>query len=196
MQGKIQIIRSNRRSLGLEINAKGEIIARAPYHLKERDIWNFVESKSQWIEKHLKQKECDQEILEIEGCFSKEEIDKLVKLAKVIIPEKVAYYARILSVSYGRISIRKQKSRWGSCSREGNLNFNCLLMMAPPEVMDYVVVLLFVGITAFDMYRMKQMAYEGGENEVNRIALFTGMQLYLDFINIFLRLIRIMGRRK
>ena len=140
MQGKVQIIRSNRRSLGLEINAKGEIIARAPYHLKEHDIWRFVESKSQWIEKHLKKKECDQEILEIEGCFSKEEIDKLVKFAKVIIPEKVAYYARILSVSYGRISIRKQKSRWGSCSREGNLNFNCLLMMAPPEILDYVVV--------------------------------------------------------
>ncbi len=63
-------------------------------------------------------------------------------------------------------------------------------------IMDYVVVLLFVGITAFDMYRMKQMAYEGGEDEANRIALYTGMQLYLDFINIFLRLIRIMGRRK
>lgn len=63
-------------------------------------------------------------------------------------------------------------------------------------VMDYVVILLFVGITAYDMYRMKQMVLEGGEEEENRIALFTGMQLYLDFINIFLRLIRIMGRRK
>jgi predicted metal-dependent hydrolase len=61
-------------------------------------------------------------------------------LAKQIIPEKVAYYARIMGVTYGRIAIRKQKSRWGSCSREGNLNFNCLLMMAPPEVLDYVVV--------------------------------------------------------
>lgn len=61
-------------------------------------------------------------------------------------------------------------------------------------MLDYIVVLLFVGITAFDMYRMKQMALAGGEEEVNRIALFTGMQLYLDFINIFLRLIRIMGR--
>lgn len=61
-------------------------------------------------------------------------------------------------------------------------------------MLDYIVVLLFVGITAFDMYRMKQMAVAGGEEEVNRIALFTGMQLYLDFINIFLRLIRIMGR--
>lgn len=63
-------------------------------------------------------------------------------------------------------------------------------------VVDYIVVLLFVGITAFDMYRMKQMALDGGEEEVNRIALFTGMQLYLDFINLFLRLIRIMGKKR
>lgn len=63
-------------------------------------------------------------------------------------------------------------------------------------LMDYVVVLLFVGITAYDMYRMKQMALEGGEEEVNRIALFTGMQLYLDFINIFLRLVRIMSKKR
>lgn len=63
-------------------------------------------------------------------------------------------------------------------------------------VMDYVVILLFVGITAYDMYRMKQLTIEGGESEANRIAMFTGMQLYLDFINIFLRLIRIMGKRK
>lgn len=62
--------------------------------------------------------------------------------------------------------------------------------------MDYIVILLFVGITAYDMYRMKQMVLEGGAEEENRIALFTGMQLYLDFINLFLRLIRIMGRRK
>jgi len=63
-------------------------------------------------------------------------------------------------------------------------------------VMDYIVVLLFVGITAFDMYKMKQLVLVGGESEINRVALYTGMELYLDFINLFLRLIRIMGRRK
>ncbi|MGN1085161.1 MAG: Bax inhibitor-1/YccA family protein [Lachnospiraceae bacterium] len=63
-------------------------------------------------------------------------------------------------------------------------------------VMDYVVVLLFVGITAYDMNRMKQMVIVGGEGELNRVALFTGMQLYLDFINLFLRLIRILGKKR
>ncbi|MBQ9767269.1 MAG: Bax inhibitor-1/YccA family protein [Lachnospiraceae bacterium] len=63
-------------------------------------------------------------------------------------------------------------------------------------IMDYVVVLLFVGITAYDMYKMKQMVAVGGETEINRIALYTGMELYLDFINLFLRLIRIMGKKR
>ena len=56
------------------------------------------------------------------------------------IPQRCAYYAEILGVSYGRISIREQKTRWGSCSAKKNLNFNWKLMLAPPDVLDYVVV--------------------------------------------------------
>ena len=140
MKEKIQIIRSHRRTLALEITPTGEVRVRAPYFVSEQDIKKFVESKFDWIEKHLKKLECDMDVLESEGMFSEEELKKLVNLAKQVVPEKVAYYARIMNVNYGRIAIRKQRSRWGSCSREGNLNFNCLLMMAPPEVLDYVVV--------------------------------------------------------
>ena len=46
----------------------------------------------------------------------------------------------MVGVTYGRITIRNQRSRWGSCSGKGNLNFNCLLMLTPSHVIDYVVV--------------------------------------------------------
>ena len=68
------------------------------------------------------------------------EIDELMKEAKKVIPERVAFFAPLVGVTPGRITIRCQKSRWGSCSAKGNLNFNCLLMLAPEEVMDSVVV--------------------------------------------------------
>lgn len=67
-------------------------------------------------------------------------MDKLIKDAKVYIPNRVEYYSKIIGVCYNRITIRKQRTRWGSCSSDGNLNFNCLLMLMPHEVIDYVVV--------------------------------------------------------
>ena len=55
-------------------------------------------------------------------------------------PERVEYYARLMGISYGRITIREQKTRWGSCSGKGNLNFNWKLTLMPAELLDYVVV--------------------------------------------------------
>ena len=56
------------------------------------------------------------------------------------IPDRVRHYSGLLGVQVRRITIRNQRTRWGSCSAQGNLNFNCLLMLTPPEVIDSVVV--------------------------------------------------------
>lgn len=137
---KIHIIRSNRKTIALEITSQDQAIVRAPRLMPNVEIEKFVKAKSEWLKKHLQKQKEVSTMAEEEGVFTREEIEKLVRLAKKVIPEKVAYYARLMNVTYGRISIRKQKTRWGSCSREGNLNFNCLLMMVPSEVLDYVVV--------------------------------------------------------
>ncbi len=65
---------------------------------------------------------------------------ELIIKAKAVIPQRVQYYAPIVGVDYGRITIRCQRTRWGSCSSKGNLNFNCLLMLMPEKVIDSVVV--------------------------------------------------------
>ena len=57
-----------------------------------------------------------------------------------IFAERAAYWNAQFGFSYGRIAIRDQKSRWGSCSRQGNLNFNWRLLLAPLAALDYIVI--------------------------------------------------------
>jgi superfamily II DNA helicase RecQ len=76
----------------------------------------------------------------LNSSLTKEQLRTLKKRAAAAISERVEYFAPIVGVTYGNITIRSQKTRWGSCSASGNLNFNCLILLAPPEVLDYVVV--------------------------------------------------------
>ena len=132
-----EIIKSNRRSISIQVKPDGRVIVRAPWFATNRQIDKFVNSKGEWVNKHLiKQRERS---LAYKG-VSDQELKELYKKAKQIIPERVAYYAPLVGVDYGRITIRNQKTRWGSCSSKGNLNFNVRLMLTPIEVIDSVVV--------------------------------------------------------
>ena len=136
---KVNIIRSDRKTLSIQLKT-GEIIARAPLRMKDKEIYSFIESKKSWIEKNLaKMEEREKAISEVQP-FTQEEINALAEKAKQIIPERVRYYAPKIGVTYNRITIRCQRTRWGSCSSKGNLNFNCLLALFPLEVIDSVVV--------------------------------------------------------
>ena len=135
-----KVIYSRRKTLSLSIDRPGDIIVRSPYYVPVKEIRSFVEKNSDWIENKLAKLENIRESADAAGHYSEEELKAISKRAAEIIPERVEFYAKTLGVSYGRITIRCQKSRWGSCSSKGNLNFNCLLAEMPPEVLDSVVV--------------------------------------------------------
>lgn len=135
-----EIIRSARKTVSVEIKRDLRVIVRAPYRMSDREAERFVNEKKDWIENHLRRLEAERRQTENLPKLTQEDINALAEKAREIIPARAAYFAPAVGVDYGRITIRNQVSRWGSCSSKGNLNFNCLLMLAPPEVLDYVVV--------------------------------------------------------
>lgn len=134
-----EIIRSNRKTLAAQI-WQGRLIIRAPQEATNVDIEHFINKRMQWIEAHIAESLARTEAVRNIPKLTPEELRALTEQALRVIPERVAYYAPLVGVTYGRITIRRQTTRWGSCSSKGNLNFNCLLMLTPPEVLDSVVV--------------------------------------------------------
>lgn len=136
---EFEVVRSNRKTFGAEIKGN-KLIIKAPLQATNEDINRFMLQNKKWFEVHLTKAQAHEKAKENYHRLTQEEIVALANRALEVIPERVAHYAPLIGVSYGRITIRRQRSKWGSCSSKGNLNFNCLLMLTPPEVIDSVVV--------------------------------------------------------
>ena len=139
---KVTIIKSRRKTIAIQVNSDLSVTVRAPRSASEKDIEEILKKKKAWISKHIEKIKETKERFEAEPTekLTREKVIALAEEALKVIPERVEYFAKVIGVTYGKITVRNQKTRWGSCSSKGNLNFNCLLMLAPPEVLDYVVV--------------------------------------------------------
>ena len=132
----VQVIRCRRKSIGIRVTDGGEVIVRAPLRTPDAEIRRVLESKRAWIEKTLEKVNSRAQAPELTAG----EIEDLADRALKEIPPRVKMWAGRIGVTCGRITIRNQKTRWGSCSAKGNLNFNCVLMLCPEAVLDYVIV--------------------------------------------------------
>ena len=135
MSVSYKIIRSNRKTIAIQIMSNGEVLVRSPKRMSELEIRKFVESKNVWVQKHLSG--MNTELVEP---FSQNQIEALRRQTKLLVEDRAAHYCADLEVTYNKISVRTQRTRWGSCSSKGNLSFNCLLALVPADVLDYVVV--------------------------------------------------------
>lgn len=131
-----KLIRSHRKTVSVRVTPEGEVEIRAPWLYARYKIEAFLRQKEPWIEGQLRRRSAAARVQPL----TEQEHQALAEAAKKWFSERTAHFAPLVGVTYSRITIRTQHTRWGSCSAKGNLNFNCLLMLAPETVRDYVVV--------------------------------------------------------
>ena len=134
---EIQVKRSSRRTLSLQVTREGQVVVRCPLSTTKEQIQAFVDEHRQWIGESLEQVK---RRLASRPVMTPEQVWKAKSLARMTLSAKVRYWAAKMGVTYGTISIRHQATRWGSCSSRGNLNFNWTLILTPEPLQDYVVV--------------------------------------------------------
>ena len=130
------LIRTNRKTVAIYIRPGGLVEVRAPQRCPKRDIERFLASKKAWIDEKRKIVQARPEKTEPDPALEA----NLRAQAKIILPQRVALYAGRMGVSPAQIKITGAKTRWGSCSAKGNLNFSWRLMLADAREIDYVVV--------------------------------------------------------
>ena len=135
-----ELMYSKRKTLAVQIRADGSIVVRAPLRTPRYRIEGFLTERQDWILQTVEKQKAAHTVPGISEQLNPQEREVMIRKAGEILAARTAYFAEQMGVTYGRITIREQKTRWGSCSAKGNLNFNCLLMLTPLQVCDYVII--------------------------------------------------------
>ena len=140
---RISVIRSARKSLGLEVRDANTVLARIPTRVSDRELKAFVENHRSWIlektevmaEREEKRKSTPTPAPPPELLSKTDRMKIQLKIGK-----RVRHYCETMGVTVGYVTVKDQKTRWGSCSAKGNVNFNYQLTFLPDKLLDYVVI--------------------------------------------------------
>jgi len=127
------------RCLRITIYPGGELAATLPQNFSLEQLENFLRQKSDWILRKMNLARKRKPSLLLPKASRREYLARKEE-ARVLVDNKIDYFRKFYNLCPARISIRNQKTRWGSCSRKGNLNFNYRIVHLPEKYLDYVVV--------------------------------------------------------
>ena len=132
-----ELIRSDRRTLSMEVTREGRVLVRAPRRVSVKEIERFVAAHEAWAQKALEKQRAR---LEQYPEPDEAERERCIALAKATLPDKVALYAARMGVTPTGITITSARTRFGSCSPKDRLSFSWRLLRYPEAAVDYVVV--------------------------------------------------------
>ena len=140
-RGRLRYVlnRSRRaRKLSINVSCDGRVSVTLPNFLSSDSAENFVAKKADWIFSKLdlfwpfkaRPKKINR----------RREYLKYKNRARELVKERLKYFNQFYGFEYHRIAIKKQRTRWGSCSKKGNLNFNYKIALIPQKQADYILV--------------------------------------------------------
>jgi hypothetical protein len=129
---------SRARTMRLAIYADGRCVVIAPHRISTDFIERFLCKHAQWVvDKLIHVRSLPKTIL---LSHKRKDFLKYKEAARTLARARVEYFSEIYGITCNAITIRNQKTRWGSCSRKGNLSFNYKIALLPSHLVDYIVV--------------------------------------------------------
>ena len=126
------------RRTRLAVFCDGRVVVTAPRNLEQKHIDEFITKHTEWITKKINHYKTLGYKLFLKN--SKSDFKKHKQEAQKYVEEKVQLFNQFYKFKYNSITIKNQKTRWGSCSKRGNLNFNYNTYLLPENLADYIVV--------------------------------------------------------
>lgn len=140
--GEISLVRSRRaRRITLSVRATGELRLTFPYGVSRARALAFAETRIEWVAAARRRIAARQPAVPLlPPDEEKARIEELRRAAKAELPQRVAYFARKFGFSYGRVTIRAARTKWGACTCRNNLSLSLYLMALPEHLRDFVIV--------------------------------------------------------
>lgn len=123
------------------IETDGNVTIRAPRFISNKHVDDFLKKKKDWIERKVKEAKVKHlKAQEIAATLTPQAVNKYKKKAREYLQERLDYYSTEFNLPYKVLRLSSAKTRWGSCSHQDNINLNWRLILAPKEIIDYLVV--------------------------------------------------------
>lgn len=145
MTSEYEVVESGRaKSVRITVHPDGRVVVTKPARASLALVERFVSSRQEWIAQTVARaykKRGGLPLIELaKPRKGSKAYKEAVENARALVHNRLAHFNSFYGFQYGDISIRNQKTRWGSCSAQNNLSFNYQIAFLPPHLADYIIV--------------------------------------------------------